>query len=80
MGMYILHQYGAPLCGPLVRKGAALLNNSFFSSVAQKIHITESTKEALDKIGVYNIVFRCSMEVKVRCFFFFHQRIYSAFH
>lgn len=38
---------------------------SFFS-LAQKIQITENTKEALDGIGGYETVFRCKLEVKVR--------------
>ena len=33
--------------------------------LAQKIHISENAKEALDEIGSYHIVFRDSMAVKV---------------
>ena len=33
--------------------------------LAQKIHISENTKEALDGIGSYHVVFRDSMAVKV---------------
>ena len=33
--------------------------------LAQKIHISENAKEALEQIGSYHIVFRGSMEVKV---------------
>ena len=33
--------------------------------LAQKIHISENAKEALEEIGSYHIVFRGSMEVKV---------------
>ena len=33
--------------------------------LAQKIHISENAKEALDEIGSYHIVFRDSMEIKV---------------
>ena len=33
--------------------------------LAQKIHISENAKEALEKIESYHIVFRGSMEVKV---------------
>ena len=35
--------------------------------LAQKIHISENAKEALEQIGSYHIVFRGSMEVKVNC-------------
>ena len=33
--------------------------------LAQKIHISENAKEALEQIGSYHIVFRGSIKVKV---------------